>query len=191
MPGLFFDSWNWKDPSVFIKREATRSVILKGLGFSQQAYRWKNIHLYIACPVAKWMGKPCLRSSKKWNIGVWYYVCIATIEIFPNVIISLFMKPTQEVLAIAPGILRVYGLSYAIISYNIFLTYYFQAVLKSGASMVISLARGVIVSSAMIILLPMLFPSEALWLAMPVTEAAVAVYGTYAMIKMNRSIRAI
>ncbi len=107
MPGLFFDSWNWKDPSVFIKREATRSVILKGLGFSQQAYRWKNIHLYIACPVAKWMGKPCLRSSKKWNIGVWYYVCIATIEIFPNVIISLFMKPTQEVLAIAPGILRV------------------------------------------------------------------------------------
>ncbi len=53
MPGLFFDSWNWKDPSVFIKRAATRSVIFKGLGFSQQAYRWKNIHLCTACEVVK------------------------------------------------------------------------------------------------------------------------------------------
>lgn len=63
----------------------------------------------------------------------------------------------------------------------------FQAVLNPWASMVISLARGVIVSSAMIMLLPMIFPSEALWFAMPVTEVAVAVYGTYAMIKANSS----
>ena len=47
-------------PSRAFLRAATRSVIFKGLGFSQQAYRWKNIHLCTACPVGNMDGHALL-----------------------------------------------------------------------------------------------------------------------------------
>ena len=68
MPGLFFNSWIWKDPSVFIKRAATRSVILKGLGLSQQAYRWKNNPSIHCLPGSK-MDEQALLASFILNSG--------------------------------------------------------------------------------------------------------------------------
>ena len=43
----------------------------------------------------------------------------------PNLYIRLFMTPTEEVLAIAPGIIRTYSLSFLLLPLNIFSTYYF------------------------------------------------------------------
>ncbi len=53
--------------------------------------------------------------------------------LFPQPLITLFMVPTDQVLAIAPGILRTYGLSFLLLPFNVFSTYYFQAVLRPGA----------------------------------------------------------
>ena len=57
--------------------------------------------------------------------------------------------------------------------YNVVSTYYFQAILARGTSIFISVLRSVVLSSAMIYILPALFGGNALWIAMPVTEAAV------------------
>ena len=45
----------------------------------------------------------------------------------PNVFIRIFMSPTPEVLEIAPGIMRCYGISFLLLPLNVFSTYYFQA----------------------------------------------------------------
>ena len=51
----------------------------------------------------------------------------------PNLFVRIFMTPTEEILAIAPGIIRSYGISFLLLPFNIFSTYYFQALMKPKA----------------------------------------------------------
>ena len=104
---------------------------------------------------------------------------------FPEVIMNCFMEATPAVAEIAPGILRTYGASYLILPFNIFATYYFQAMMKPNLSMIISLARGAAVSGAMILLLPVVFGPDSIWYAMLITEILIAVYGAVYMIRCN------
>lgn len=67
------------------------------------------------------------------------------------------------------------------ISVTGFSTYYFQAIMKPGAAFIVSVARGLIVSGALIMILPMLAGASALWFAMPVTELLVALYAAWVM----------
>lgn len=94
----------------------------------------------------------------------------------PNLYVRVFMSPTEEILAIAPAIVRAYASSFLLLPFNIFSTYYFQAILQPKAAFVVSVARGPVISGALILILPALFQPNALWLAMPVTELAVLFY---------------
>lgn len=94
----------------------------------------------------------------------------------PNRFIRIFMSPTQEVLRIAPAIIRTYGLSFLLLPLNIFSTYYFQAIVKPQAAFIVSVARGLVISGILILLLPALAAPEAIWAAMPLTELMTAVY---------------
>ena len=94
----------------------------------------------------------------------------------PNLYIRIFMSPTAEVLRIAPAIIRTYAMSFLLLPLNIFSTYYFQAILQPKTSFIVSVARGLVISGLLILLLPRLFTADALWLAMPITEAVTAVY---------------
>lgn len=94
----------------------------------------------------------------------------------PNLYVRVFMSPTEEILAIAPAIVRAYASSFLLLPFNIFSTYYFQAILQPKAAFVVSVARGLVISGALILLLPALFQPDALWFAMPVTELAVLFY---------------
>ncbi len=96
--------------------------------------------------------------------------------LLPNFFVRAFMTPTENVLAIAPRIIRTYGISFLLLPLNVFSTFYFQALLQKGVSLVISLARGCFLSGAAIVLLPVLLGGDAVWLAMPLTELLVAVY---------------
>ncbi len=96
--------------------------------------------------------------------------CIA-----PNLYTRIFMKPTEEILNVAPSIIRAYSISFLLLPLNIFSTYYFQSILKPKAAFVVSVARGLVVSGALIMLLPLIKPA-AIWFAMPITESIVAIY---------------
>ncbi|WP_347559695.1 MATE family efflux transporter [Clostridium sp. AM58-1XD] len=50
--------------------------------------------------------------------------------VFPREIIRIFMVPTEGVLAIAPFIVRAYGISFLLLPLNIFSTYYFQSIMN-------------------------------------------------------------
>ncbi len=94
----------------------------------------------------------------------------------PNVYIRIFMAPTPKILDMAPAIVRTYALSFLLLPFNIFSTYYFQAIMKPKAAFVVSVARGLVISGILIMLLPTLVSADAIWLAMPITELLVMIY---------------
>ncbi len=95
---------------------------------------------------------------------------------FPNLYIYIFMKPTADILAMAPAIIRSYSLSFVLLPLNIFSTYYFQALMKPKAAFCVSVFRGFVISGILILFLPMVAGADAIWFAMPITELVVAVY---------------
>ena len=111
-----------------------------------------------------------------WTAALISVVWLALLFAVPDAFVRLFMKPTGAVLAVAPGIIRTYALAFVFLPFNVFSTYYFQATLKPRVSFIVSLARGLVVSGALILILPPLFGGAALWWAIPIAEVAVAVY---------------
>ena len=107
---------------------------------------------------------------------------------WPNLYIRIFMRPTAAILAMAPGIIRTYAVSFLLLPLNIFSTYYFQAILKPGAAFFVSVARGLVISGALILLLPEVLGPAAIWWAMPVTELLVACYVVTAMRRATRAL---
>lgn len=97
------------------------------------------------------------------------------------------MAPTPEVLAIAPGIIRVYAISFLLLPFNIFSTYYFQAIMQPRVAFIVSVARGLVISGILILVLPVLLGADSLWLAMPITELFTAVYAASAMKRHTRA----
>lgn len=104
----------------------------------------------------------------------------------PNLFIRIFMTPTEEVLAIAPGIFRCYGLSFLLLPFNVFSTYYFQALMQPRAAFLVSVGRGLFVSGILIYLLPAAAGASSIWFAMPLTEAVIAVYVVWEMAKYTK-----
>ena len=110
----------------------------------------------------------------------------ALMLIFPNAIMNFFMNPTPEVERIAPAILRIFGLSYILLPFNVFTTYYFQSIMKSHLSVISSVARGIVISGITILLLPLIFDASSIWFAMLITEALVAVFGVCFIIRCTK-----
>lgn len=115
--------------------------------------------------------------------AVFGLIWTALAELVPNLFIRIFMTPTDEILAIAPGIIRSYGISFLLLPLNIFSTYYFQALMKPRTSFLVSVARGAVISGCLIYLLPAVAGADAIWFAMPITELVVAVF---AIIKIKQ-----
>lgn len=109
--------------------------------------------------------------------------------LFPNAIMNFFTNPTPEVTEIAPAIIRAYGLSYILLPFNVFTTYYFQSIMKPSLSIASSVARGIVISSAAIFLLPLIFDASSIWFAMLVTEFLVAIFGACFIIRSTRQMR--
>ena len=106
----------------------------------------------------------------------------------PNVYIRIFMAPTPEILAMAPAIVRTYALSFLLLPFNIFSTYYFQAIMKPHAAFVVSVARGLIISGILILVLPVLVRADAIWFAMPITELLTMLYAAAAIRTYTRAL---
>ena len=106
----------------------------------------------------------------------------------PNVYIRIFMAPTPEILDMAPAIIRTYALSFLLLPFNIFSTYYFQSIMQPRAAFIVSVARGLVISGVLILALPALVSADALWFAMPVTELLTALYTAAALRRYTRGL---
>lgn len=108
--------------------------------------------------------------------------------ICPNLYIRIFMNPTAEILKIAPAIVRTYALSFLLLPFNIFSTYYLQAIMKPRAAFIVSVARGLVISGILILILPVLLSADSLWLAMPITEFLVMIYAAVTVYKKTKTL---
>ena len=95
---------------------------------------------------------------------------------WPNAFVYFFMKPTAEVLAIAPSILRTYAVGFLFVAFNVVATYYFQSVMRPKEALYASLARGFVLCGVLIFVLPAIFGPSLIWWVMPITETLVCAY---------------
>ena len=100
----------------------------------------------------------------------------AAAELIPNGFVRIFMTPTDSILRIAPNIVRSYGISFLLLPFNIFSTYYFQAMMKPTTAFIVSVGRGAVISGILIYLLPAVAGAGSIWFAMPITELIVAAF---------------
>ena len=89
---------------------------------------------------------------------------------FPEQIVRIFMDATPGVLEIAPTIIRIYATSFLLLPFNIYSAYYFQSIMRARAALWLAVARGLVISGGLILLLPLIFKATGLWIAMPITE---------------------
>ncbi len=111
-----------------------------------------------------------------WTVAFFGVFWTALSVACPNLYIRIFMSPTETILAMAPAIIRAYAISFLLLPFNIFSTYYFQAILQPRAAFIVSVARGLVISGALILALPLIAGPDSLWFAMPVTELITAIY---------------
>ncbi len=108
-------------------------------------------------------------------LGIGVVCCLIGIMI-PIPMVRFYMSATPEIIKIAPGILRAYFLAFIFLVFNVFSTYYFQAINKPMTAMLVSLLRGVILSGILLLILPAIFGGSALWFAVPIAEVMVFLY---------------
>ncbi|MGN0575490.1 MAG: MATE family efflux transporter [Ruminococcus sp.] len=115
---------------------------------------------------------------------VWTVLSLAA----PMLYVRIFMVPTEEILEIAPNIIRSYGISFLLLPLNIFPTYYFQALMKPTAAFLISVTRGLVLSGILIFILPVIAGTNAIWFAMPITELVIAVFVVVLIIRYTKQL---
>ena len=120
--------------------------------------------------------------------AVFGLIWTALAEFAPTLFVNIFMTPTENILAIAPNIIRSYGISFILLPLNIFSTYYFQVLMKPATSFVVSVSRGALISGIFIYLLPAIAGADAIWFSMPLTELIVAIYVIAMIIKYTKQL---
>lgn len=93
----------------------------------------------------------------------------------PGALVRLFMSDSGSVLAIAPPVVRLYAGIFLFMSVNIVVIYYLQATVHARAANAVSLLRGLIVSGALVLLLPLFAGITGVWAAQPLSELLVCV----------------
>ena len=106
----------------------------------------------------------------------------------PSVYIRIFMNPTEKILNMAPAIIRTYAMSFLLLPFNIFSTYYFQAIMKPKAAFVVSVARGLVISGILILILPVTAGANSIWLTMPITELTVTFFAAANIKKYTKTL---
>lgn len=78
------------------------------------------------------------RSNEYFTAAVFGVIWTLAAELVPNGFVRIFMTPTESILNIAPAIIRSYSISFLLLPFNIFSTYYFQAMMKPATAFVVS-----------------------------------------------------
>lgn len=116
-----------------------------------------------------------LRCISEWTV-IGMGVCFMLLGVlFPTQITRFFVEATPEVLEAAPTIMRIYFISFLFMGINIWATFYFQSIMRTRTSTVLTALRGIVVSAVLLYLLPLWLGINGVWWAMVFTEGIVTV----------------
>lgn len=88
----------------------------------------------------------------------------------PDVLTTMFVEPTEEILSMASVAVRIYFLSFLGLGFNMVYSAYFQSIMKPAYALVICLLRGMILNGILVFVLPMIWGVNGIWATMVVTE---------------------
>jgi len=94
----------------------------------------------------------------------------ALIQLFPGAFVGLFSGSSAELRALGVHAIRIYFLMLPLIGFQVVAASYFQAVGKPRHAMLLSLSRQVLVLIPLILVLPLRFGLEGLWMAPPIAD---------------------
>lgn len=97
-------------------------------------------------------------------------------ELLPVQIVKVFVKATPAVSEIASKIVRIYSLAFVPLGINVLAAYYLQSIMREKASIIIAALRSIVVSSILIMILPVFFGIDGVWIAIPVSEFIVVIF---------------
>ncbi len=106
--------------------------------------------------------------------------------LFPTIVCSIFMKLDESMTVIAQNGVRKYFMAFLPMGINLLTSYYLQSVLCVKKSLCISLLRNVILSGLAIIVFPLIFEGDSLWVVMPVVETIVLLLSLTFLHKSNK-----
>ncbi len=118
-----------------------------------------------------------IRQTRNWGCATAALIGIMTMTaslLFPQYIVSLFMKSSDQMIAAAVPLLRKYFLCFLFVPFNVFASYYLQAVKEVKASVTVSALRGFLVSGLFVYIFPSLLGADSIWFVMAAAELATA-----------------
>ena len=95
-------------------------------------------------------------------------------ELLPMQVTGVFMKMTADVKQVAGSIVRIYSLCFLPLAVSIYISLYWQSVGEEIAAFIISLLRGLVLNSILLVLLPFVLGANGIWWAVTAAEYAVA-----------------
>lgn len=101
--------------------------------------------------------------------------------LFPEAVCAIFIDMNDRIRLIALVGIRTYFLAFLPMGINLLTSYYLQSILSVKKSLCISILRNIILSGVGIILFPIIFGANSLWVVMPVVELGVMVISIYFM----------
>lgn len=134
----------------------------------------------------------CLRRLSEWTVILLGICFMLSGILFPTQIICFFVDATPEVIEAAPAVMRIYFISFLFMGINIWATFYFQSIMRTQASTVLTVLRGIVISAVLLYLLPVWLGINGVWWAMVCTEAIVTaitfVYIIYTNCDMQKQV---
>lgn len=124
--------------------------------------------------------KERVRETRRWGLltaGIFGLLFMACGFLFPELLTEIFVKGTDEILAMSLPAVRIYFISFSMMGINILLGTYFQSVMKPSGALAICLLRGLVLSGSLVFLLPSLFGVTGIWMTMVVTETVTLLVG--------------
>ena len=100
-------------------------------------------------------------------------------ELFPKAIINLFVEATPEVLAAAPSVMRPYFIMFIFAGVNVLATYHMQSILHGNVAIFTAIMRGLVLSGALVLLLPLFLDILGVWVALPIADAIICVFNIW------------
>lgn len=118
-------------------------------------------------------------------IGIASVTMTLLAELLSGPLASIFVSYDKKLLAMTTIAIRLFSLSYFISGFNIFASAFFTALNNGFISALISFMRTLVFQLAMIIILPIFFKLNGVWLAVVVAEI-LALFVSITCFKMNR-----
>lgn len=100
-----------------------------------------------------------------------FILCIT----FPEQIVRIFVKPSNEVLAIAINSIRIYSTAFIIMGINMIIGAYFQSIELAKESFIIAFCRGLLFVSICVFILPIFLGINGVWLSVPIGELLILI----------------